>query len=113
MKKGLAYEKKAVDYLLKKGYQILERNYRCPYGEIDIVALKDSEIVFVEVKGGVTEDMGHPVERFTKTKFERVLKSAYHYLEKKGFEEHPFRIDLIVVYRGKIRHFQNISLLCE
>ena len=49
-KTGTAYEKKAAAYLKEKGYHILKRNYRCPLGEIDLIAEENGYLVFIEVK---------------------------------------------------------------
>ncbi|HLE18234.1 MAG TPA: YraN family protein, partial [Syntrophales bacterium] len=57
---GKAGEETAVRHLQKLGYRILERNYRCPVGEIDIVAKDKNTIVFVEVKSRKTEEFGDP-----------------------------------------------------
>ncbi len=108
--KGNKYEALAVEYLESKGYSVLERNFHCGRGEIDIVAFKDDTLVFVEVKGGTTGEFGHPVERLTRAKFLRILECAYRFMEKQG-RELPFRIDLITVFRGKIQHYENVSLL--
>jgi len=108
--KGNKYESIAVQYLKEKGYSILERNFHCGRGEIDIVAFKDGVLVFVEVKGGTTEEFGHPVDRLTRAKFLRILECAYRFMEKQG-RELPFRIDLITVFRKKIQHYENVSLL--
>ncbi len=109
MRKGKAYEERAVEYLKKKGYRILERNYRCRGGEVDVIALDGEEVVFVEVKGGRTEEFGHPAERFTKKKLKRILSCAWEFMEKRGLKG-SFRVDLIVVFEGRVEHMRNVGI---
>ena len=59
---GSVYELKASDYLTKKGYQIIERNYRCRIGEIDIIAIERDCLCFIEVKYRKNEKTGDPLE---------------------------------------------------
>ena len=100
-KKGKKFENLAESYLRKNGYTILARNVRTPYGEIDIIAEFKGKKVIVEVKGG---NSFNPVENFTPEKFERVLNSALYLLKNEDF-----RIDLIVVFRGKLTHYKNLE----
>lgn len=60
MRPGKKGEDIAVAYLKGKGYRIVERNYKCPLGEIDVVAKDGDTIVFVEVKSGKSEEFGDP-----------------------------------------------------
>ncbi|WP_461830016.1 YraN family protein [Aquifex sp.] len=100
-KKGKVFEDIAESYLKSKGYTILGRNIRTPFGEIDILAEIKGKKVVVEVKGGTAFN---PVENFTLKKLERVYKSALYILESEDFQ-----IDLIVVFRGKIDHYKNVE----
>jgi len=77
MRKGAEYEETASEYLNKLGYLIVERNYRCRTGEIDIVAREGDTLVFVEVKGGRSLEFGHPIERFDTKKLDRIIRCAY------------------------------------
>ena len=106
--KGEEYEERAEAYLRDLGWEILERNFRCRRGEIDIIARDGKEIVFVEVKGGRTLSFGDPAERFSRQKLRRILECAYHFIQRKSLKV-PFRIDLVVVRGEEIEHFRNIG----
>ena len=104
----------AADYLLKKRYEIIERNYRFGKGEIDIVA-KDPETgftVFIEVKSKKNLEFGDPVYSVTKNKMKQIKRMAELYLYDKGITEIDCRFDVItVLLRGNrkpiIEHYVN------
>ncbi|WP_457600022.1 YraN family protein [Hydrogenivirga sp.] len=108
MRKGSEYEELACRYLVSAGYSILTRNYHCRVGEIDIVAKDGDELVFVEVKGGKDFGFGHPAERFTLKKLDRIVSCAFSFMEENGLDL-PFRIDLIVVLGEEVKHYRNVG----
>lgn len=77
---GSLYERKAAAYLEERGYRILERNYRCRIGEIDLIAEKDGYLVFIEVKYRKDHTMGSPLSAVTRRKQEKIRKTAAWYL---------------------------------
>ena len=77
---GSVYELKASDYLTKKGYQIIERNYRCRIGEIDIIAIERDCLCFIEVKYRKNEKTGDPLEAVDKRKQQKIIRTAQYYL---------------------------------
>ena len=91
-------ENNAVEYLKQKGYKILERNFSCRRGEIDIIALDKQEIVFIEIKARVNNKYGLPSEAVTKKKLEHIYKTAEYYLYIRNLEKENTRIDVIEVY---------------
>jgi putative endonuclease len=93
-KKG---EELAVAHLQKLGYRILERNYRCPLGEIDIVAREKNTIVFVEVKSRKTEQFGDPELAVGKTKQRKLTLIALYYLARRNDTPLRARFDVVAV----------------
>src|SRR3989304_4929787 len=94
---GKAGEEIAVRHLQKLGYRILERNYRCPVGEIDIVAKDKDTIVFVEVKSRKTEEFGDP-ELAVGAKKQRTLSLiSMYYLSQKTKSPPDARFDVVAV----------------
>ena len=93
-KKG---ERLAVAHLQDQGYTILERNYKTPFGEADIIAIDGDEIVFVEVKARTGASYGSPKESVGATKQRRYYKIAQFYGLKTG-EEPNARFDVAEVY---------------
>ena len=91
-------ENEAVEYLKEKGYKILERNFYCKRGEIDIIALDKKEIVFVEIKSRISLKYGLPSEAVTKKKIDHILKTAEYFLYSRNLENENTRIDVIEVY---------------
>lgn len=93
---GADYEKQACDHLIKQGYQILERNYRCRIGELDIVAKDGQYLVFVEVKFRSNVSMGNALEAVNWRKQRIIRKVARYYLmaSRKG-EGTPCRFDVL------------------
>jgi len=90
-------------YLLNKGYEILETNYRLPFGEIDIIAKDKNEIVFVEVKS-VSSKNFFSQEKINSKKVKTLLKVAKTYLLK--FQPNfSWRIDLVCVVQKNTRSF--------
>ena len=77
--KGAYWEQKAGAYLESIGYEILEYNYRCRMGEIDIVARQDGYLVFVEVKYRADSTVGNPFEAVTSAKQRTISKVASYY----------------------------------
>lgn len=106
---GKKYESFAINYLTKNKYKILERNFSCPVGEIDIIALdpKTKYIVFVEVKYRATNAFGRPLEAITKPKQRKIKLASQIYLKLKGKLDHDFRFDAIEIIDDELRHIIN------
>ena len=95
---GRLGEKLARGFLEEQGFRILETNYRCPEGEIDIVAQHQDCLVFVEVRTKTSQDFGHPEESITRTKKARLIATALSYLQShKWPESASLRIDFVAV----------------
>lgn len=91
-------EGKAVKYLKRKGYKILERNFFSRYGEIDIIALDKKEIVFIEIKSRTNSLYGNPAEAVTNNKLNHIYNTAKYYLYIHNLLNKPVRIDVIEIY---------------
>ena len=94
---GRRGEALAAAYLEGAGYEIVDRNWRCPQGEIDIVARDDAELVFVEVKTRSSEAFGHPLEAITVPKLARLRRLAAAWCEAHPGTRGGIRIDAIAV----------------
>lgn len=93
---GKIAEDMAADYLQKRGYKILARNFRFQKAEIDIIAEKDELIIIVEVKARSTEVFMLPQEAVTKTKIRSIVMAANHYLEEFD-KQNEVRFDIISI----------------
>lgn len=80
LRKGLQYEDLARDYLIEQGLELLESNYRCRYGEIDLVMHDHDEICFVEVKFRKSLAFGGAAVALPPGKQRKIVKSAQHYI---------------------------------
>lgn len=94
---GTQGEDAAADYLCRQGYRILKRNYRLALGEVDIVALRDECVVFVEVKTREGEFYGDPFEAVHVKKQNTIRKMAECFLAFAGLEDFDVRFDVISV----------------
>ena len=103
-------EDAALRLLSDKGYEILETNYRTPFGEIDIVARKADSIVFVEVKTRLTSSLGPPYLNITWKKKRHIIKNALCYLKRYGLVESFWRIDVVSVKLNDNYEVENIEL---
>ena len=97
----------AIKYLQSKGYKIIERNFQCKQGEIDIVALDKQEIVIIEVKTRKCLEYGKPAEAVDENKRKHIYKAAGYYLYIKKLEKHFIRIDVIEVYIKENKYYIN------
>ena len=100
---GSAGEKAAVAFLKEKGYRILERNFKCRLGEVDIIARDNETYCFVEVKTRSSEDFGLPQEAVSRKKQAQISKAALHYLKTKKLFEKSARFDVVsVLYKDNV-----------
>ena len=90
-------EDAACNYLKKHGYKIVERNYRCKFGEIDIIARKKGVLIFAEVKTRTSDEYGTPAQAVTYYKRKNVINSAHMYVLKNPTDS-DIRFDIIEVY---------------
>ncbi|MDX1616563.1 MAG: YraN family protein [Candidatus Promineifilaceae bacterium] len=103
-------ESLAVRLLQKKGYRIVQRNWRSARGEIDLIVEKDDEWVFVEVKTRRGRAMGTPEEALTESKARQLMSLALEYVASEGLDV-DWRIDLVAVEldrRGRIVRCEHI-----
>ena len=104
---GRKGEKLVADYLKKQGCKILEKNYRTPFGEADIIVEDGEEIVFVEVKTRTSNSYGQPSEAVGKEKQRRYRRIAECFWLQTGKEPNA-RFDVVEVWAdGKIEHIKN------
>ena len=106
---GQKYEKLALYHLKKQKYKILTTNFLCPAGEIDVIAYDKSTkyIVFVEVKYRSSGKFGRPIEAVTDEKIRKIRIASQVYLKFKGWQEKPFRYDIIEIFDEDVRHIVN------
>lgn len=104
---GKIGENKAVKYLKKQGYSVLERNYRARFGEIDVIAEDGGVLVFIEVKSRSGDGFGAPAEAVDAQKRKRYALAAAEYLQKNAVEERECRFDVVEVKNGAINHIKD------
>lgn len=95
---GDAGEKAAEAFLRRRGYVVVERNFRCPLGEIDLIALDRGTLVFVEVKTRGSGAFGTPAEGIGRQKRERLRRAAETWIGRKRLHDRPARFDVVEVY---------------
>jgi len=104
-------EDRAAEFLRRRGMKILERNYRTPVGEVDIIVRKGKTLVFVEVKTRRSQAFGAPQEAVGPTKQRQIIRAAQWYLGSQGKGLQP-RFDVVAVLgqgegEAHIEHFEN------
>lgn len=104
---GRKGEEIATDYLQSIGYTILEKNFLCRQGEIDVIALDGNYIVIIEIKSRTNAVFGLPSDAVTKQKLKHMLKAAAYYLYTRHLENANVRIDVVEVYIKKDKYQVN------
>ncbi|MGN1040495.1 MAG: YraN family protein [Candidatus Fimimonas sp.] len=99
---GQTGEQMAAKYLQKQGYEILQRNYVAPHGEIDIIAKDGNYVVFVEVKRRKTQEFGLPREAVTLRKQQTIAQCAKLWLAKNKLYGTPVRFDVVDILNDEI-----------
>lgn len=94
---GSRSERAAARFLRRQGMRILARNVRTPQGEIDLIALDQGCLVFVEVRSTGAEDRARPAESVDLTKQRRLTDAALHYLRQHGLLNSPARFDVLIL----------------
>lgn len=104
----------ASEYLSKKGLQVVSKQYKTPFGEIDLVCLDGNEVVFVEVKSRKNQVFGYPEDSVTVGKMQHLLHSADYILEKEHWLNQPWRVDVVSLEYGEsdpvVSHFIGIDI---
>lgn len=105
---GQRAETLATQFLKNKGFSFIEANYRCQFGEIDIIMQDQDDIVFIEVRSRSRVDYGTAVESINKTKIKKLILTATHFLQKKKllYRVHS-RFDIVAI------HYQALDLQLE
>jgi len=94
---GRLGEKLAQDFLKKQGFSIIDTNYRCAEGEIDIIAFQDDCLVFIEVRAKSSPVFCSPEESVTRAKKRRLIATARHYRQSHDHLPASWRIDFVAV----------------
>jgi len=108
---GALGEKIACDFLGKNGYDILETNYRCPEGEIDIIARQADSLVFIEVRTKKSRLFGSPEESITPVKKERLKTLAERYGQEHDNLPAAWRIDVVAIQMENSGRVSRIELI--
>lgn len=108
---GRRGEKAAASFLRRKGYEILESNFRTPFGELDFVARQKGVIVFVEAKTRVSDSLGPPSLSVTWYKARNLIRNALCYLKSRGIPDAHWRIDVVSVKLNYLHEVEHIELI--
>lgn len=107
---GNIYERRAEEYLISKGVEILDRNYHSRYGEIDLIAKERDTIIFIEVKYRKKEFFGTPIEMIDSKKMKRIYLTALEYIEKNSLVDENMRFDAITILDRDINWIKNLVI---
>ncbi len=98
--KGLHFEERARDWLTARGLQLLQANYRCRFGEIDLIMCDRETLCFVEVKYRRSSAYGGAAAAISPAKQRKLVRSAQCYLEtRRALANHPMRFDAVLIQR--------------
>lgn len=101
---GQAAEQQAANYLSRHGLQLIQRNYQCRMGEIDLIMRDKNCLVFVEVRYRHQDSHGHGVETVTFMKQKKLIRTASFYLQQKNlWEKVPCRFDVVAIANAENR----------
>lgn len=107
-KLGSDYEEIAIEYLESIGYKVIEKNFRCKIGEIDIIAKDGDYICFIEVKYRKNTNFGFPDEAISKNKRHTIFKVAKFFLNFHRYPEHTSaRFDTVLILGSEIKLIKN------
>ena len=88
----------ALNYLLQQGYRLIQRNFRCKSGEIDLIVQKENQLVFVEVRSRTGNQYGEPSETVNRKKQDKIRKTARYYLyQHRNLEQYYCRFDIVSI----------------
>lgn len=107
---GKLGERLATNALERRGYRVVERNFRCPAGEIDLVAEEGQDLVFVEVKTRRGTPCGLPEEAVDARKARKLREVAGHYLALHNLPECSWRIDVVAVQFSSAGRLEDIRI---
>ena len=109
IEKGRLGEEIALKYIISKGGTIVEKNYRTKMGEIDLIARRTGELVFIEVKSRSNINYGYPCEAVNYKKKRKITNVAKYYILDNSLEDISVRFDVIEIYLTdkKINHIVN------
>jgi putative endonuclease len=114
---GLAGERVAERWLVRRGWQVLQRRYRSGHRDIDLIAARDGLVAFVEVKARTGSTFGQPVEAVNWKKRNELVRSALTWIDRNGRAGELYRFDVIGVLvageRVRIRHVENAFALTD
>ncbi len=105
-KLGFKGEGKAARYLKKRGYKIIKRNYKCPFGEIDIIAEQGGVVAFIEVKTRTGDYFGEPNQAVNRLRMTRYKNSARFFFAHKTVDC-TVRFDIVEVTGKGVNHIEN------
>lgn len=110
---GNAGENYAENLLTQKGYKVIDRNFRCRIGEVDVIAIKDGVLVFVEVKTRKNRKFGLPEESVTPQKIYKIRRTGEWYVSQNPGLPKKHRIDVVslVLFEGKVINEKIISAI--
>lgn len=107
---GRKGEQMAAQALRERGYRIVEQNFRCRYGEIDLIAEEQDDLVFVEVKTRRGTAFGRPEEAVTLAKRRKLAEVASYYLDARNAGDRPWRIDVVAIDFNQDGKFREIRV---
>ncbi len=107
---GIKAEEKAKQYLIENGLTFLQQNFRVTVGEIDLIFMEQSQLIFVEVKYRNDSSHGYAAEQFTPSKRTKMLRAIHVYLQQQQVNIHHtnLRLDLIAIDSDKLEWIKNI-----
>lgn len=106
-KKGSIYEDRAIEYLMEKGYEILKKNFRNRFGEVDIIAKDKDYLVFIEVKYRKNQAKGYAIEAVTTKKAQKIRLMAEYYLFLNKIVNQNIRFDILSIDNEKFQHIKD------
>lgn len=108
---GELYEQAAADFLISSGFTLIEKNFTCRGGELDLIMQDQQTLVFVEVKYRQDLQHGHAAEMVTPNKIKKLIKTAQYWMMIKGYSPYTtdFRFDVIAIHNhgGEINWYKN------
>jgi len=107
---GQLVERSVVKYLQDNGFDILDMNWTCRWGEIDIVAKEGETLVFVEVKYRSSDKFGFPTDSVTYRKKKALLRAIRYYLLNNKTNVEGWRFDVVSVLGNKLSHYKSVSI---